>query len=446
MALHHVIVGAGPAGVIAAETLRKHAPTDRITLLGDEPEAPYSRMAIPYLLMGNIGEPGTHLRKTPTHFADLRIDRGTARVTAVDTAQRQLTLDNGSTLAYDRLLIASGSKPVQPPIPGIDAPNVHTCWTLEDARHIMAKATPGARVLQMGAGFIGCIIMEALASRGVKLSVVVMGDRMVPRMMGPAAGGMIRRWVEAKGVAVHTGARVERIESPRPGLFARLGSAMGLDAEVPTGPLTVHLSNGHTLEADLIISATGVKPAMGFLEGSGVMCLQGVLTDEHMQTNVPGVYAAGDCAEAFDKVSGKPIVSAIQPNAADQARVAALNMVGQTAELKGVTQINVLDTLGLISASFGQWEGVAGGEHAELVDAANHRALSLQFEGDVMVGCNSVGWTDHVGVMRGLVEGRVPLGEWKERLMADPTQLMHAYLASAQAQGQWSGAADARRR
>jgi NADPH-dependent 2,4-dienoyl-CoA reductase/sulfur reductase-like enzyme len=435
MALHHVIVGAGPAGVIAAETLRKHAPADRITLLGDEPEAPYSRMAIPYLLMGNIGEPGTHLRKTPTHFADLRIDRGTARVTAVDAAQRQLTLDNGSTLAYDRLLIASGSKPVQPPVPGIDAPNVHTCWTLEDARHIMAKATPGTRVLQMGAGFIGCIIMEALASRGVKLSVVEMGDRMVPRMMGPAAGSMIRRWVEAKGVAVHTGARVERIESPRPGLFARLGSAMGLDAEVPTGPLTVHLSNGHTLEADLIISATGVKPAMGFLAGSGVICLQGVLTDEHMQTNVPGVFAAGDCAEAFDKVSGKPIVSAIQPNAADQARVAALNMVGQTAELKGVTQINVLDTLGLISASFGQWEGVAGGEHAELVDAANHRALSLQFEGDVMVGCNSVGWTEHVGVMRGLVEGRVPLGEWKERLMADPTQLMHAYLASAQAQG-----------
>ena len=450
MALHHVIVGAGPAGVIAAETLRKHAPADRITLLGDEPEAPYSRMAIPYLLMGNIAEPGTHLRKTPTHFADLRIERGTAKVTAVDTAQRQLTLDNGSTLAYDRLLIASGSKPVQPPVPGINGPNVHTCWTLEDARHIMAKAQPGTRVLQMGAGFIGCIIMEALASRGVHLSVVEMGDRMVPRMMGPAAGGMIRRWVEAKGVAVHTGARVERIEAPQPGLMARLGSAIGLAIDAPAGPLTVYLSNGKTLEADLIISATGVKPAMDFLKDSGVLCLQGVLTDEHMQTNVPGVYAAGDCAEAFDKVSGKPIVSAIQPNAADQARVAALNMVGAPGkpgtELKGVTQINVLDTLGLISTSFGQWEGVPGGEHAELVDAANHRALSLQFDGDVMVGCNSVGWTDHVGVMRGLVEGRVPLGGWKDRLMADPTQLMHAYLASAQAQGQWSGAADARRR
>ena len=443
---HHIIIGAGPAGVIAAETIRKQAPADRITLIGDEPDAPYSRMAIPYLLMGNINESGTYLRKSISHYADLRIERVTTRVTAVDSAARKLSLADGSSLAFDTLLIASGSKPAQPPVPGIDLPNVHTCWTLEDARAIMAKATPGARVVQMGAGFIGCIIMEALASRGVKLSVVEMGDRMVPRMMGPAAGGMIRRWVEAKGVAVHTGARVDRIELPQPGLLERVGAAIGLGGAPAEGPMQVKLSTGAVIEADLVISATGVKPAMGFLEGSGVLCLQGVLTDEHMQTNVPGIYAAGDCAEAFDQVSGKTIVSAIQPNAADQAYVAAMNMVGKAAVLKGVTQINVLDTLGLISASFGNWEGVPGGQHAELVDLPNHKALSLQFDGDVLVGCNSVGWTQHVGVMRGLVEGRVKLGDWKDRLLDDPTQLMPAYLATAQAQGQWSGAADTRRR
>lgn len=443
---HHIIIGAGPAGVIAAETIRKHAPADRITLIGDEPDAPYSRMAIPYLLMGNINEGGTYLRKSITHYADLRIERVTTRVTAVDSAASKLSLADGSSMSYDKLLIASGSKPAQPPVPGIDLPNVHTCWTLEDARAIMAKATPGARVVQMGAGFIGCIIMEALASRGVQLSVVEMGDRMVPRMMGPVAGGMIRRWVEAKGVAVHTGARVDRIELPQPGLLERVGAAIGLGSGGAGGPMQVKLSTGAVIEADLVISATGVKPAMGFLEGSGVLCLQGVLTDEHMQTNVPGVYAAGDCAEAFDQVSGKTIVSAIQPNAADQAYVAAMNMVGKGAVLKGVTQINVLDTLGLISASFGNWEGVPGGEHADLVDLPNHKALSLQFDGDVLVGCNSVGWTQHVGVMRGLVEGRVKLGDWKDRLIDDPTQLMPAYLATAQAQGQWSGAADTRRR
>ena len=424
---HHVILGAGPAGIIAAETLRKQRPQDRITVVGDEREAPYSRMAIPYLLIGNIAEKGTWLRKGATHYADLRIELVQARANRVDAASKQVQLDNGQTLAFDQLLIATGSHPVRPPIPGLDLPGVHTCWTLEDARAIAALAQPGAKVLQMGAGFIGCIIMEALKQRGVELSVVEMGDRMVPRMMGPMAGGMIRDWCEAKGVQVFTSTRVEAIEKADKGLRVRL-------------------SGGQSVEADLVISATGVRPAIGFLEGSGITCLQGILTDEHMRTNVPGIYAAGDCAEAFDKVSGKTIVSAIQPNAAEQARVAALNMVGQDTSLKGVTQINVLDTLGLISTSFGNWQGVEGGEHAELTDQAEGRHLSLQFKDDVLVGCNSVGWTQHVGVMRGLVEGQVRLSGWKDKLMQDPTQLMAAYLACAQRQGLWSGAQDERRR
>jgi NAD(P)H-nitrite reductase large subunit len=187
-----------------------------------------------------------------------------------------------------------------------------------------------------------------------------------------------------------------------------------------------------------------VKPCIDFLKDSDITCLQGVLTDEHLQTHVAGIYAAGDCAEAFDKVSGTTIVSAIQPNAAEQARVAALNMVGQHASLKGVTQINVLDTLGLISTSFGNWQGVPGGDQVSLTGDGRH--LSLQFKDDVLVGCNSVGWTEHVGVMRGLVEGQVHLGAWKEKLKHDPTRLMDAYLATAQGQGAWSGAGDTRRR
>jgi NAD(P)H-nitrite reductase large subunit len=247
-----------------------------------------------------------------------------------------------------------------------------------------------------------------------------MGDRMVPRMMGPTAGGMIKDWCLAKGVTVYTGARVNEI-------------ARGVSK---TAPMTVKLSTGQAIEADLVISATGVRPNIGFLEHSGIRCLVGVLTDEHLQTNVPGIYAAGDCAEAFDKISGKTIVSAIQPNAAEQARTAALNMAGKPTSLRGVTQINVLDTLGLISASFGLWDGVPGGQHVELTDAAAGRHLSLQFAGDRLVGCNSIGWTEHVGVMRGLVEGQIPLGEWKDKLLADPTLLMEAYLATAQAQSQ----------
>jgi len=414
--MKHVILGNGPAGVIAAETIRKQAPRDEIILIGDEPEPPYSRMAIPYLLSGGIGEDGTYLRKDPGHFAAQKITVLIGRAISVDSKKRTVLLEDGTTLAFDRLLIATGSSPARPPIEeGIDLPGVHACWTLADARRIMELGKPGARVLQMGAGFIGCIIMEALASRGVALTVVEMGDRMVPRMMGEGAGGMIKRWVESKGVKVHTSSRVEVIK--------KTGSA-----------LSVRLSNGMNIDADLVISATGVKPNIGFLQDSGVACAHGVVTDEFLQTNVQGIYAAGDCAEALDLASGKHVVSAVQPNAADEAYCAGMNMAGKTMALRGVTQINVLDTLGLVSTSFGQWQGVPGGEHAELSDDAGYRFLRLEFGGDLLVGANSIGLTDHVGVLRGLIQSRVKLGAWKARLLKDPLALMEAYLATAQAQ------------
>ncbi len=419
--MQHVIIGNGPAGVVAAETIRKHRPDDSIVLIGNEPEPPYSRMAIPYLLIGNVGEDGTHLRKSAGHFDSLNIQLVTGQVSSIDTEAKKVILDDGQSFVFDRCLLATGSQPVRPPIQGLDSPYVQTCWTLADARAIMALAKPDARVLQMGAGFIGCIILEALAKRGVKLSVVEMGDRMVPRMMGPSAGGLIKDWWEKQGVTVYTGTKVEALES--------------------ANPIAAKFSDGRTEEYDLVIQATGVKPNIGFLSGSAVKCLQGILVDEHMQTSVPGIYAAGDCAEAFDSASGKTIVSAIQPNAVEQAYVAAINMAGGKTTQDGVTQINVLDTLGLISTSFGQWEGVDGGDHVEVTNEAEFKHLRLEFKGDVMVGANSLGMTEHIGVLRNLVEKAIPLGDWKDRLMEDPTRLMEAYLASAQFQEDWQGKA-----
>ena len=419
--MKHVIIGNGPAGVVAAETLRKHRPNDTIVLIGDEPVPPYSRMAIPYLLVGNIDEAGTYLRKSPDHFDKLCITQAQGRVTAIDTAARRVSLSDGKQFEYDRCLIATGSVPVKPPISGLDSPFVQTCWTMHDARTILQLAKPGARVLQMGAGFIGCIILEALAQRGVQLTVVEMGDRMVPRMMGPVAGGLIKDWCEQKGVRVLTGTRVEALE--------------------PASPLRARFSTGVAEEFDLVIQATGVRPNIEFLSGTPIRCLQGILTDERQQTSVEGIYAAGDCAEAFDVASNTTIVSAIQPNAVDQAYVAAMNMAGRRIASRGVTQINVLDTLGLVSTSFGQWQGVPGGDHVEVTDQTRFRHLRLEFKDDVMVGCNRLGMTEHVGVLRNLVEGRVKLGAWKEELMRDPTRVMEAYLATAQAQGHWQGSA-----
>ncbi|MEE8534241.1 MAG: FAD-dependent oxidoreductase, partial [Alphaproteobacteria bacterium] len=132
--MDYVIIGAGPAGVIAAETLRKADPSGTITLVGDEPEPPYSRMAIPYLLAGNIDEEGTRLRHGGRHFESLGVDVRQGRVETVTPKKKALALDGGESLTYDKLLIATGAHAVRPPIPGMDLACVENCWTLDDAR------------------------------------------------------------------------------------------------------------------------------------------------------------------------------------------------------------------------------------------------------------------------------------------------------------------------
>ena len=421
--MEHVIIGAGPAGVIAAETLRKVDHHSRVTLIGDEPEPPYSRMALPYYLIEKIGEQGTYLRKNKNHYEDKGIRLVQDRVAQVDSKNKKLKLQNSGTISFDKLLIATGSYPISPPIPGMDLPGVHSCWTLEDGRAIAKLAKTGAEVVLMGAGFIGCIILEALASRGVRLTVIEMGDRMVPRMMNQAAGNLIKQWCQEKGVTVLTSTKVEAIEKS-----GMLGKS-----------LKVKLSNGDTLNADLVISATGVKSNIQFLDGSGINTDEGVLVNDQLQSNIADIYAAGDVCQGKDFSTGEYSVQAIQPTAADHGRVAAMNMAGRRTIHQGSVNMNVLDTMGLISSSYGLWMGIDGGDSAELNDPGRYRYLSLQFHDDVLVGAQALGLTNHVGVLRGLIQTRLHLGKWKHHLMKDPTRLMEAYLGTTQSIGHNAG-------
>ncbi len=411
--MHHVIIGAGPAGVVAAENLRKLDPGSAITIVGDEPEAPYSRMAIPYFLSDNIEERGTHLRKTDGYFSDKNIVVVQDRVQSIVTQGQKLSLEKGGEMAFDRLLIATGSSAVSPPISGLELPGIHNCWTLQDARHIVSLAKPDSRVVLMGAGFIGCIILEALAARGVDLTVVEMEDRMVPRMMDRASGGLIKDWCEGKGVTVLTSTRVSGVE---------VGDGHAL---------SIALENGDRLPADLLIAATGVKPNIGLLDGSSVETDQGIVVDQRLQTTVENIYAAGDVAQGRDFSTGGYSVQAIQPTAVEHGRIAAANMVeGREVVHPGCINMNVLATMGLISGSFGLWEGVDGGDSSELSDFGRYRYLNLQFQDDVLVGANCLGLTQHIGVLHGLIQSRLPLAGWKKKLMADPTRVMEAYLSS----------------
>ena len=407
----HIIIGAGPAGVIAAEIIRKLDSEAIITIIGDEPEAPYSRMAIPYFLEENIQAEGTHLRKTENHYEDADIQVLSDRVKIVDTENKQVETANGLRLDYDKLLIATGSHPLTPPIPGLDNPKVGNCWDLADSRKIIENVKPGSSVVQIGAGFIGCIILEALVKRGANLTVVEMDNRMVPRMLDEQCGGMLKSWCESKGVTVLTETQVKSIEDNGDRII-------------------VNLSKGDAIDADYVISATGVASNTDFLEGSGINVDQGVLVNHHLETNIPDVYAAGDVAQGIDFTTGGYSVHAIQPTAADHGTITAKNMVkGNKTRHKGSLQMNILSTLDLISTSYGAWEGVEGGEHTELVDQDKYRYIRLQFKDDLLVGANTLGVTQNIGALRGLIQSKSKLGVWKERLMENPTRFMDAYVA-----------------
>lgn len=414
--MNYVVLGAGPAGVTAAETLRNADPNATITLIGGEPEPPYSRMALPYLIYGKIDEGGTYLRQDPTHYDQQRIRYLTGRCGGIDARAKTLFLSGGETLPYDKLLIATGANPIQPPIPGANLEGVETCWTLEDARHILQYADKGSPVVLVGAGFIGSIILEALYLRGCQITVVELAPRMVARMMDETAGGMLGRWCESKGVRVLTNTRVTNIEKGGDG----------------APRLSVGFSNGQSAPADLVVMAVGVRSNTGYLVGSGVKVNTGIVVDDYLQTTARDIYAAGDCCEGLDLSTGKPDMLAIQPVAVEHGRIAALNMAGHNHRHRGSLNMNVLDTMGLISSSFGLWQGAQVGETGKLIDEEGFKYMKLEFEGDKLVGAQCVGMTDHVGMLRGLIQTGFRMGDWKDKLLAAPERLREAYVSVAQ--------------
>ena len=404
--MNYVIIGAGSAGVRAAETLREMSSEARITLISGELGEPYSRMVIPYILNGTIDDKGARQRRSHHHFEELGIRYLNSKVLQVHPTPGggHVDLEDGSQLEYDRLLVATGSSPSLPPLPGTNIPGVVTCWNLEDAHKITPHLVPGTHVVMLGAGFVAGVCMKSLVSRGVKLSVVAGRSGQILRsMMTPVGSRMLQRWLEGRGVNVITTGHTLRIES---------------------GPRLV-MDTG-TIDADLIILATGVHPNVSFLRDTGVDIRSGVIIDARMRTSVPHIFAAGDVAEGRDFSTGEWSVHALQPTATEHGRIAALNMAGKDVAYVGSLSMNVLDSVGLISHTFGLWKGIVGEDCTEVVDEVNFIYTRLCFDSDRLIGAITIGHPQHVGAIHGLIQSRRHLGAWKEQLMQNPHLVMDA--------------------
>jgi NADPH-dependent 2,4-dienoyl-CoA reductase/sulfur reductase-like enzyme/nitrite reductase/ring-hydroxylating ferredoxin subunit len=300
-----IIIGGGAAGFAAAERLRREGYAGSLVLLSADDAAPYDRPNLSKdYLAGIAPEEWIPLRPAgfyAEHGIELRLG---ATVAAIDPAGRRVRLAGGGELPFDRLLLATGAEPVRPPIRGADGPQVRTLRSWRDSRALIEAAKAVQRTVVIGAGFIGLEVAASLRARGLTVHVVAPDRRPLERILGPELGDLVRRLHEEQGVVFHQEERVAAIEPGR-----------------------VRLKGGGSLDAELVVLGTGVRPRTELAERAGLAVDHGVLVDEYLETSEPGIFAAGDMARWPDPRTGERIRIEHWVVAERQGQTAALNML-----------------------------------------------------------------------------------------------------------------------
>jgi nitrite reductase (NADH) large subunit len=323
-----VIVGAGIAGVAAAESVRSASDAADIVLLSKEQHLPYYRLNLTRLLAGELSEDTLPLHPE-SWFAEQRIDlRRGVEASEIDLDGRQVTMHDGDAVPFEKLILAIGSHPFVPPFPGAQREGVTCLRTLEDARRVQRAVASGARCVVVGGGLLGLETAGALARQGADVTLLEGHGWLLPRQLNPDAGEVLGRHVEASGIRLRRKARTKEIVGDE--------RARG-----------VVLEDGTELPADLVVIATGVRSNSYLARLAGLEVNRGVVVDHNLATTHPGVFAAGDVAEHLGIVYG------VWGPAQHQGSIAGMNVVGLGAEFGGIPRSNTLKVLGVELFSIG---------------------------------------------------------------------------------------------
>ncbi len=374
-----VIIGNSAAGLSALEEFRQFDKFSSVFVISQEGPAPYARVQLPYYLRDRVGRDNLYIRE-PDYPNALSAEMIEGRVSAIDTTNKLLTLEDGRTVEFDRLLIASGSTPLLPPMTGIDSRGVHHVWTMDDAIAIKPVFRAGKRVLILGGGFIA--MQAAWAAVQCELSVVLAVRSTILRqdLDDPARRELKNRMTDY-GVSLVEGQMPAKI------------------AENADGSLTVEYPNRDSLDVDKVVVATGIRPNTAFVNGSGIEIDDGILVDGRMQTNIADIYAAGDVAAANTSAGEDHVVRALWPCAVEQGKVAGSNLAGRDMAYQGSLNMNVTDLFGLVIASTGRFAGADGKQVWTYGELAQGNYLRVVLEDGIPIGGLSVGSPDGVGTL-----------------------------------------------
>jgi nitrite reductase (NADH) large subunit len=331
-----VIVGNSAAALSALASFRRHDRTAAVTIVTNETARPYSRVLLPYFLRRKISYASLFIRE-PSFYRRMGAEvMGGVWVEAIDAPAGHLDLSGGRRLAFDQLLLATGSRPIAPPISGLAGSTVRHLWNLDDAQQLDLLLREGARVLVLGSGFVALQAAWVAVQRGAQVTVVELEERIMPTVLDEPAARMLHEQVINHGAAVHTGAWTDGLERGSLGMQVTI---RGLD------PFPV----------DAVIVATGVRPNDELLPEALEPGGRGIPVSATMETSVPGVFAAGDVSCGPTACRGPREIHALWPTAVEQGRVAGANLAGAGTTYSGSLSMNVTEMFGWTVGSLGRF-------------------------------------------------------------------------------------------
>ena len=378
------------------EGIRSQDKEGSITIISKEPYHTYSRPLISYLLYGKTDR--ERMKYRPDSFyeeMDCTVMLGKEAV-RIDSAAKQVFLDSGEAVAYDKLLVATGSKPFVPPMEGLDeVKQKFTFLSLDDALSLEKTLTSDSRVLIVGAGLVGLKCAEGIADKVKSITVVDLADRVLPSILDETGAQMVQRHIEQKGIQFLLSDSVQQFEDGK-----------------------AHLQSGKIVPFDIVVVAVGVRPNSELVQQAGGAAQRGIQTDTLCQTTLPDVYAAGDCAQSLDVTTGQQRVLALLPNAYMQGECAGINMAGGEKAYDNAIPMNAIGFFGLHMITAGSYDGKT---YVAQTDGSYKKLVT---DDGVLKGYVLIGDVARAGIYTAMVRERTLLEQVDFELLKEKPQLM----------------------